>query len=172
MGRAGQMKWLWLTLLVIGLDQVSKTVIAGTLELHGSQAILPWFNLVHACNTGATFSFLSDAGGWQRWFFIGLTATISVAIFVWLIGLNRQQKILSAALALILGGAIGNLWDRIELGCVVDFIQVYISVIPLRLFNPWPAFNVADSAITVGAILLIIDTFILDGATVSRRGHP
>ena len=163
------MKWLWLTFLILVLDQVSKFVITANLQPGESIMVWTWFNLVHACNTGAAFSFLSDAGGWQRWFFVGLTGAIGLAIFIWLYNLTAEQKVLGCALALILGGALGNLWDRIETGCVVDFIQVFLGFIPMKLFNPWPAFNVADSAITVGAILLIIDTFLFDHAEVSRK---
>lgn len=163
------MKWLWLTVLVVLLDQVSKFFILENLEINSSIILYSWINLVHACNEGAAFSFMSNAGGWQRWFFVGLTSTIAVAILIWLTGLSSQQKVLSCALALILGGALGNLWDRIELGCVVDFVQVYLTFIPMRLFNPWPAFNVADSAITIGAILLIIDTFLFDHVKVSKK---
>ncbi|MCG8378868.1 MAG: signal peptidase II [Proteobacteria bacterium] len=166
------MKWLWLTVLVVILDQASKMLVVEHIPLHGSVPVLSWFNLVYACNPGAAFSFLSDAGGWQRWFFIGLTLVIAAAILIWLLGLSGQQRILSCALALILGGALGNLWDRIDPGCVVDFIQVYLEFIPMRLFNPWPAFNVADSAITIGAILLIIDTFFLDDVEISRKVKP
>ncbi|MDX1518682.1 MAG: signal peptidase II [Gammaproteobacteria bacterium] len=165
------MKWLWLTALIIILDQLSKLYIMETVALGGAVVIFDGFNLVHACNPGAAFSFLSDAGGWQRWFFIGLTLAISVAIFIWLASLDAQQRVLSCALALILGGALGNLWDRVTVGCVVDFIQVYLGFIPMKLFNPWPAFNVADSAITIGAILLIIDTFLLDDAEVVKNSH-
>jgi len=163
------MKWLWLTALVVLLDQVTKFFILENLEISSSIMLYSWINLVHACNEGAAFSFMSNAGGWQRWLFIGLTSAIAMAIFIWLIGLSGQQKVLGCALALILGGALGNLWDRIELGCVVDFVQVYLTFIPMRLFNPWPAFNVADSAITIGAILLIIDTFLFDRVKYSKK---
>jgi signal peptidase II len=160
------MKWLWLTVAIVILDQVTKIWVAGYLSIGESLPVLTWFNLVHACNQGAAFSFLSDAGGWQRWFFIGLTSVIAVAIFIWLGALSGPQRVLRCALALILGGALGNLWDRVVHGCVVDFIQVFLEFIPMKLFNPWPAFNVADSAITIGAILLIIDTFLYDHAEV------
>ena len=169
MQQTRSIKWLWLTVLIVLLDQLTKFYIVENLEPGGGIMIYSWFNIVHACNQGAAFSFLSDAGGWQRWFFIGLAATIGVAIFIWLLGLSSHQKILGCALALILGGALGNLWDRVELGCVVDFIQVYLGFIPMKLFNPWPAFNVADSAITLGAILLIIDTFLFDDMEISKK---
>ena len=173
MPAGNQLKWLWITGFVLLLDQLSKMYIMQILPLHGSQPVFDSFNLVYACNKGAAFSFLSNAGGWQRWFFVGLTSAISLALFIWLMGLNQQQRLLSLALALILGGAFGNLWDRVELGCVVDFIQVYLSFIPMKLFNPWPAFNVADSAIFLGAILLIIETFVYDDVEVSKRiNHP
>ena len=110
-------------------------------------------------NTGAAFSFLSQAGGWQRWFFIGLASIISFAIVVWMHGLPNDKRWLLAALALVLGGALGNLLDRFNYGYVIDFIEVYLSFLPWRIFNPWPAFNVADSAIFIGAIMLVIDAF-------------
>jgi len=163
------MKWLWLTVVIVILDQLTKIWVSGYLSLGESMPVLTWFNLVHACNEGAAFSFLSDAGGWQRWLFIGLTSVIAVAIFIWLWALSGPQRLLRCALALILGGALGNLWDRVAHGCVVDFIQVFLEFIPMQLFNPWPAFNVADSVITVGAILLIIDTFLYDHAEVTKK---
>lgn len=163
------LKWLWLTVMVIVLDQVTKIWVAGYLQLGESLPVLTWFNLVHACNTGAAFSFLSDAGGWQRWFFIGLTSVIALAMVIWLAALSAHQRVLACALALILGGALGNLLDRLLHGCVVDFVSIYLEFIPMKLFNPWPAFNVADSAITIGAILLIIDTFLYDHVEVAKK---
>ena len=111
-------------------------------------------------NTGAAFSFLSQAGGWQRWFFILLAIIVSIIIMIWLLRLPAKQRWLACSLALVLGGAIGNVWDRIIFGYVIDFIDISISFLPWRLFNPWPAFNIADSAISVGAVMLIIDVFL------------
>lgn len=144
------LKWLWLSLLVLILDQASKLAVAGSMELYQSIPLLPMFNLLHVHNTGAAFSFLSDAGGWQRWFFAAMALVISVILTVWLNRLNKQETLLAAALALVLGGAIGNLIDRLAYGYVIDFLDVYYQ-------NwHWPAFNIADSAITVGVILLIL----------------
>jgi len=123
------------------------------LSLYETVAIMPYFNLTMAHNHGAAFSFLAQAGGWQRWFFIGLAATISVVLLVWLAKLKPAEKLESISLSLILGGAIGNVIDRISYGYVVDFIDLYIG------HNHWPVFNIADSAICIGAILLIADSF-------------
>ena len=148
------MKWLWLTGLVILLDQITK-IAADNLLVYGFQNnIFAGFNLTLLYNQGAAFSFLSDAGGWQRWFFIVLSSAISIFIFLWIKKLDQTKGMLVIALALILGGALGNLFDRSLYGYVIDFIQVYYDV------YYWPAFNIADSAITLGAVLLIIDTFI------------
>lgn len=142
--------WLALALVVIVLDQFTKTLIVGWFQLGDSRHVTSFFNLVRAHNTGAAFSFLHDASGWQRWFFVALG--IAAAIFiVWMLRRHGEQRLFGTALALILGGAIGNVVDRLMHGYVVDFIQVH--------HRGWyfPSFNVADSAITLGAILLIID---------------
>lgn len=152
-------RYLILTVVVFILDQLSKVWITANFRLHEQSQIFSWFNLTFACNEGAAFSFLSQAGGWQRWAFAGFSAIVSLIILVWLIKLPRNKTWLAVALALILGGALGNLWDRVVIGCVVDFIQVYLSFIPLRIFNPWPSFNIADSAIFIGAGIYILDTF-------------
>ncbi len=145
--------WLWISLLVIVLDQVTKLVADGSLTLHQPVTIMPMFNFTLMYNQGAAFSFLSDAGGWQRWFFILLSTAISVILVIWLRRLKQYQKLQTVAIALILGGAIGNLIDRSLYGYVVDFIDVYYQ------HHHWPAFNIADSAIVIGAGLLILDTF-------------
>lgn len=150
-GWKGMLPWLGLTVVIIILDQISKRVILDTLALHEPVAVMPGFNLMLTYNTGAAFSFLSDAGGWQRWLFSGFAVIISAILLVWLYRLPRQASWLACALALIMGGAVGNLWDRVQYGHVVDFIQVYYQ----QWY--WPAFNLADSAITVGAVMLIID---------------
>ncbi len=146
------LKWLWLSLLVLVLDQLTKNMATHYLELHDPVAVFPGFNLMLAYNTGAAFSLLHDAGGWQRWFFTILASVVSVGIVWWMWRLESSERWLAIALALILGGAVGNLWDRILLGHVVDFVQLY--------YQRWtyPAFNVADSAITAGAVMLIIDS--------------
>ena len=146
-------KWLTLSFVIIIIDQLTKFYVAQELILYHPIHIIPGFNLTLMHNTGAAFSFLSQAGGWQRWFFIGLTSVISLAIVIWMYGVPSNRRWLLFALAFVLGGALGNLWDRVTLGYVVDFIEVYYKDMY------WPAFNVADSAITIGAIMLIIDVF-------------
>lgn len=150
-------KWLTLSVVIIIFDQLTKYYAVQELVLYQANPIFPGFNLTLMHNTGAAFSFLSQAGGWQRWFFAGLASVISIGIIAWMYGLPSNKRWLLAALAFVLGGAIGNLWDRISLGYVVDFIEIYLSFMPWRLFNPWPAFNIADSAIFIGAFMLIID---------------
>ena len=151
------LKWLWLTTLVVILDLWTKTLASQHLQMHDPVAVISGFNLTLMHNTGAAFSFLGDAGGWQRWFFICLTLAVSTFIVIWLYSLKANQRWIACALALVLGGALGNLWDRVILGYVIDFIDISLSFLPWRIFNPWPAFNIADSAITIGATMLIID---------------
>ncbi len=150
------MKWLWLSALTIVLDQLTKYVAEAELLLHQPVAIFPGFNFTLMYNKGAAFSFLSEAGGWQRIFFVFLSTVISIFLLFWLRQISRDEKqkdnsVLKIAIAFILGGAIGNLIDRARTGEVVDFIQVYYSS------YYFPAFNIADSAITLGAGLLILD---------------
>lgn len=145
------LKWLWLSLFVLLLDQATKHLADSLLDWGQPVPVLSFFNLTLLYNTGAAFSFLSDAGGWQRWFFILLALAVSGVLVHWLRCLSVGQWRMASALALILGGAIGNVIDRIWLGHVIDFIQLYY-----RDWY-WPAFNLADSAITVGAVLLIWD---------------
>ena len=142
--------WLALAALLIVADQLSKAVVVGGFTLGDRQVVTGFFNLVRAHNTGAAFSFLADASGWQRWFFVGL-GVAAAGFIVWMLRGHGGQKLFSLALALILGGALGNVIDRLLHGYVVDFLQVHHS--------GWyfPSFNVADSAITVGAALLILD---------------
>lgn len=144
--------WMWLSVLVVVLDQATKYLAETLLVLHQPVPVWSWFNLLLTYNTGAAFSFLADAGGWQRWFFLGLGVAVSVGLVVWLMRLRPGEQRLAVALALILGGAVGNLIDRAWLGQVIDFIQLYYD----RWY--WPAFNLADSAISVGAVLLVIDS--------------
>lgn len=146
------LKWLWLSLLAIILDQISKWAVAGNMALFQSIPVFPFFNLTYVHNTGAAFSFLSHAGGWQRWFFSGLAFAISAGITVWLTKLEKHEILLSAALSLILGGAIGNLIDRLAYGYVIDFLDVYYGT------WHWPAFNIADSAITLGVVLMLAES--------------
>ncbi len=146
------LKWLLLSALVVALDLWTKSLASEHLVYHQPLPVFPGFNLTLMHNEGAAFSFLSSAGGWQRWFFAIIAAVVSVVIVVWLARLRPGQRWLALALALILGGALGNLWDRLTLGYVVDFIQVYY-----RDWY-WPTFNIADSAITVGAVMLVLDS--------------
>lgn len=147
------MRWLWLSALVVVIDQVTKTLASNLLNLYEAVPVLPGLNLTLMHNTGAAFSFLSEEGGWQRWFFAAIALVVSTLLVLWLRRLPPAQRWLHIAIALVIGGAIGNVWDRVVLGYVVDFIDVYAG----RWH--WPAFNVADSAITVGAVMLLRDAF-------------
>ncbi len=149
----GALKWLWLSVLVIILDLGTKAMATHYLVLYQPMSVFPGFNWTLMHNKGAAFSFLSEASGWQRWFFSIIAVVVSVGITIWLKRLPSGQVWLAVALALILGGALGNVWDRLTLGYVVDFIQVYYDK------WAWPAFNIADSAISVGAVMLVIDSF-------------
>jgi len=148
-----RLKLLGLSLLALILDQASKLVIASSMQLYQSIPITSFFKLTYVRNTGAAFSFLSDAGGWQRWFFAVLAILISIIIAVWLTRLKKQETLLAVALSLILGGAMGNLIDRLAYGYVIDFLDVYYQT------WHWPAFNVADSAITLGVMLMLLESF-------------
>lgn len=143
-----------LAVVVILLDQFTKGLASGGLQYGQPVVVFSWFNLTLQHNTGAAFSFLSDAGGWQRYFFSGAAIVISAILAAWLYLMHRGQLLLAISLGLILGGALGNLWDRVTLGYVVDFISWHYQE---RYF---PAFNIADSAITVGAICMLLDSFI------------
>ena len=144
------LKWLWISGFVLILDQVTKWVADRSLELHVQVPVMPSFNFTLVYNTGAAFSFLSGAGGWQRWFFSLLAILICIVIVIWLKRLNAHEKWMAVGLSLVLGGALGNLIDRLLYGYVVDFIQWYYKGFY------WPTFNIADSAITVGATILVI----------------
>ncbi len=148
------LKWLWLSLLALVLDQASKLFIDSSMQLYQSIPVIPFFNLTYVHNTGAAFSFLSEAGGWQRWFFAGLAFVISVVIAIWLSRLQKHETLLAVALSLILGGAVGNLIDRLAYGYVIDFLDVYYGA------KHWPAFNIADSSITLGVALMLIESFL------------
>ncbi|MCC5452640.1 signal peptidase II [Rheinheimera sp. UJ51] len=149
-------RWWWLIALLILLDQLTKQLVHQQMALFDSIELLPFFNLTYVRNYGAAFSFLSDAGGWQRWFFTGIAIGISVVIAVWMSRLKRHEIKLSLALSLVLAGAIGNLIDRSIYGYVIDFFHLY--------YQDWhyPAFNIADSVICIGAALLIWDSFSSD----------
>ncbi|MEI7840048.1 MAG: signal peptidase II [Methylococcaceae bacterium] len=146
-------KWLWLSALAIGLDQASKLAVDKSFSLYESMAVMPFFNLTYVHNTGAAFSFLSEAGGWQRWFFAALAIVMSTIMTIWLTRLKENETLLAVSLSLILGGAMGNLIDRLAYGYVIDFLDVYYGT------YHWPAFNIADSAITIGVALMLVESF-------------
>lgn len=143
-----------LALTIVVLDQLTKGWAESALSYAQPVTILPVLDFTLLYNTGAAFSFLSEAGGWQRWFFTVLSTVVSVVLAVWIARLGNSQRLLAFAIGCILGGAIGNLWDRVALGHVVDFISVHWND------SYFPAFNLADSAITLGAGLLILDVLI------------
>jgi len=145
------LKWLWLSVVVVALDQGSKYLAEQMLTLHDPVAVMPLLNMTLSHNPGAAFSFLADAGGWQRWLFIALAALVSAVLVVWLRKLSRADAWIAAAVTLVLGGAIGNLIDRVVHQYVIDFIDVYYKG------WHWYTFNVADMAITVGVVVLIAD---------------
>ena len=145
--------WLGIAFIIILVDQFTKTLIIGAFQLGDSHTVTSFFNIVRVHNTGAAFSFLAGAGGWQRWFFVVLGAVAALFI-VWMLRNHGGQRMFSWALALILGGAVGNVIDRLLHGYVVDFIQVHYHG------TAFPSFNVADSAISIGAFLLILDEII------------
>ena len=146
----GSLIWLWLSSVVVMLDQITKVWVSSILQLNQTINILPFFDLRLLHNPGAAWSILATAGGWQRWFLSILALFVSGVIIVWLSRLERQRYWLACALALILGGAIGNVIDRIIYGYVVDFVDIYYQG------RHWPAFNIADSAISLGAFMLLI----------------
>ena len=153
--RRSGLVWIWLSAVVIVLDLASKWLAESSLGLYQQVPVIDGlFSFTLAYNPGAAFSFLSDAGGWQRWFFIAIAVGMSILLLVWLARLGRDKWLEAIALSLILGGALGNLYDRVVHGHVVDFILVHWQ-------QQWffPAFNIADSAITVGAVMLIADMF-------------
>ena len=150
--------WMVVAIVVVIADQLTKWAIVEWVALYDKIPLNSFINLTHQKNSGAAFSFLADAGGWQRWFFVVLATGVSTVIAVWLWRIrNDGQTVLSAGLALVLGGAVGNLIDRILLGHVTDFIQVW--------FGSWafPSFNIADAGISVGAAFLIIDAIFFSG---------
>ena len=152
--------WMIVALLIVAADQLTKWAIIQWVPLYDVVPVNSFINITHHQNPGAAWSFLADAGGWQRWFFTVLALVVSVVLVVWLWQIRKEGLIaLSAGLALILGGAIGNVIDRILLGYVTDFIQVWLG----ESMGYFPSFNVADAGITVGAALLIIDAIFFSG---------
>lgn len=155
--------WIVVAIVVVIADQVTKWAIIEWVPLYDRVPVNSFINLTHQKNSGAAFSFLANAGGWQRWFFVVLASTVSAVIVVWIWRIRREgQALLSVGLSLVLGGAVGNLIDRARLGHVTDFIQVW--------FGEWafPSFNVADAGISVGAALLIIDALFFSGREKSQ----
>jgi len=146
----GLLMWLGIAVIIVLLDQVTKITMSRLLVYGQSEVMTPYFNLVMVYNQGAAFSFLANSGGWQRWFFSGLAFVVSLAI-IWMLWKNASQRLFCWSLSLILGGAVGNLIDRLIYGHVIDFLDFHIGTLH------WPAFNVADSAITVGAALFVLD---------------
>ncbi len=159
--------WLIVALAIVGADQATKWAIVEWVPLYGKVPLNNFINITHQQNTGAAFSFLAGASGWQRWFFIVLASAVSVVLTVWIWRIRTEGPlVLAAGLALVLGGAIGNLIDRIRLGYVTDFFQVWLG--------NWafPSFNVADAAISVGAALLIIDALFFSGRQQKTKPQP
>ena len=156
--------WIFLAALIIALDWLTKQWASESLALYRTIEVFPWLNMTLAHNFGAAFSFLSDAGGWQRWFLTALALGVTVVLLGWLFRLQTGQWRKGVALGLVIGGAIGNLLDRMQLGYVVDFIDVHWAG------YHWPAFNVADSAITCGIIVLLLEAlFELKGKPVKDQ---
>jgi signal peptidase II len=156
-------RWLGLALLVILLDQITKAVVVSHFAFGESVRVTSFFDLVLAHNTGAAFSFLAGAGGWQRWFFTAI-AMVAVVVIIYFLRKHADEPRFCLALSLILGGAIGNLIDRVALGHVIDFLLFHYGGFL------WPAFNVADSAITVGAVLLAWESLRAKPEALPRRG--
>jgi signal peptidase II len=148
------LRWLWLTLICLVIDQVTKQWVAGTFQYREILPVLPFFNITYVHNPGAAFSFLADQGGWQRWLFTAIASIASIVFLVWMAKTPKQQRLLSIAFALILSGAVGNLIDRAMYGYVIDFLDFYWGN------AHFAAFNVADSVIFIGAALMIIESFI------------
>ncbi|QDP02046.1 signal peptidase II [Thalassotalea sp. PS06] len=150
------LKWLWLAVLMIIVDQVTKQWVVASMDLYQSIDILPFFNLTYVHNTGAAFSFLADAGGWQRWFFSAIAVGVSTLLVIWMAKAKPEERLICISYALIISGALGNLIDRLAFGYVIDFLDFHLAG------HSWPAFNIADSAIFVGAALMIYEAFTND----------
>ena len=166
----GASNWLWLSFFVVLIDQATKALVVGVVKMQSAIELLPILDIVYLENTGAAFSILAQASGWQRWFFILLALAVSVALMIWLRRIRADQTVLAVGLALVLGGALGNVFDRVIHGFVVDFIYFH--------WRSWyfPAFNIADSAISIGAGCLLLDAFRESGhekrVAEERRAAP
>ncbi|MBS0855289.1 MULTISPECIES: signal peptidase II [unclassified Tatumella] len=158
------LRWIWVTVLVMVVDFVSKQWVMADMQLHESRALMPSLNLFYARNYGAAFSFLADKGGWQRWFFAGIAVAIVIALLVMMFRNRASQKMTNIAYAMIIGGAAGNLLDRMWHGFVVDFIDFYVG--------DWhfATFNLADCAICIGAALVILEGFLPSAAKQADKG--
>jgi signal peptidase II len=155
--------WLWLSLFILVADQISKQLAESAIQLYERVALLPYLNLTLTYNRGAAFSFLSEQSGWQRWFFSVLAVVVTLVLVVWLKNLDRANRWTAISLSLIIGGAVGNLIDRLLFGHVIDFIDVYYGQ------WHWPAFNVADSAISIGVVLMLLEAFRGEKAVSSEQ---
>ena len=147
--------WIWLALIVLIIDQATKISVVQHFELYDSKIITDFFNLTYVRNHGAAFSFLADSGGWQRWFFTAIAVAAVGLISYWLSKTDKTRTALVIGFNLILGGAIGNLYDRIAYGYVIDFLDFTIP-----FYGRWPAFNVADMGIVIGAAFILLDSFV------------
>jgi signal peptidase II len=147
------LRWLWLTVIFLIIDQITKQWVANTFDYRETLAVFPFFNLYYIHNEGAAFSFLADQGGWQRWFFSAIAAIASIIFVIWMAKTPKQQRLLSIAFALILSGALGNLIDRVLFGYVIDFLDFHWQG------YHFAAFNIADSVIFIGAALMILESF-------------
>ena len=149
--KTSMLRWLWLSVFLLVLDQITKVVISNTFDMHERLQVLPVFELTLVHNHGAAFSFLADQGGWQRWFLAGISVVISAVLVVWLYRIPKSDKWMAICLAAILGGALGNLVDRVLYGYVVDFLSFHWGD------SYYPSFNIADMAISLGAFMMVVD---------------
>ncbi|WP_283789636.1 signal peptidase II [Bermanella sp. WJH001] len=160
--QVSRLKWLWLAVLTIILDFATKQMAEHFLQYAQPVYVLPVFDLTLLYNKGAAFSFLANESGWQRWFFTLIAISVSSVLCVWLMKLKEHEKWLAISLSLVIGGALGNLYDRLAYGHVVDFIHVHWGP------HYFPAFNIADSAISIGAVMLLIDSLFLQNKDTSK----
>lgn len=157
------LSWLWITVIFVVIDQITKQLTVSNMNLYDSIEVLPFFNITYVHNPGAAFSFLADQEGWQRWFFAGIASAASLLFVVWLAKTPKENKLLCVAFSLMLSGALGNLIDRVLFGYVIDFLDFYVGQ------SHWPAFNIADSVILVGASLMLIESYFNDKAEKTSK---